>query len=73
MGAVMLGSVLALVPGGIAFLLVRWSDPREGVGQAVIIGAFTVALVLVAFWVYRFMREDYEYVRSAEYAEQNGE
>ena len=73
MGAVILGSFLAQVAGGIAFLLVRWTDPPEGVGRVVIIGAFTVALVLLAFWVYRLMRENYEYVRSAEYADQNVE
>ena len=73
MGALMLGSVLALVPGGIALWLVRWSDPSDVVGRAVIVGAFTVGLVLAAFWVYRSMRENYEYVRSAEYAELNVE
>lgn len=68
-GAVIIGSALAGIPTSIVLALTSSAD--EAVARAVSGVVALVFLTAGAIFVFRWMRDDYEYVHSAEYAQRN--
>jgi hypothetical protein len=69
LGAVVIGSALAGIPTSLTFALVSSAD--ETVARAVSGVVALIFLVAASLLVFRWMRDDYEYVHSAEYARRN--
>ena len=72
-GALILGAVFAVIPAGIVFGVAEAIDPGSVAGQIIAGLVFLLVLVLAVVFLYREMRDNYDYVHLAKFADINPE